>query len=424
MDTQGQANVEPEPPIDLPRHPMPVDSHPEMCGECGNESILADKESGEYVCGECGLVVGEIVSLDPEWRAFDLEQREKRTRTGIPSSELIHDKGMSTMIDSTNRDYTGRKLTPEQRDKNWRLIKWNRRSKVDNAKGRNLSHSLNIIHSYCNKLHIPKNAAEKSATLYRAVLNGGYVRGRSVREMTAACVYAIIREDRALKRPLKEFCKTLGMNKSERKAVARSYRFIHKMGKEDENLRRLMPKVDKASDTVAGIVNNMSLIPYIEQMSVGIARYVERPENRRNYTAGKDTQSMSAGILYVTTVLTRSDNMPEEKRVVLTQKMIADAASVTEVTLRNRMRGLEEQLSKDFGIDEVNWKEIANVLGIIVDDYIAKNKRGNGIPYNRLKREFSEYELDGYLHFLEETSIVESVGTQHAKFYKPNFAIA
>ncbi|HUV33736.1 MAG TPA: hypothetical protein VMW22_02320, partial [Candidatus Desulfaltia sp.] len=52
-------------------------------------------------------------------------------------------------------------------------------------------------------------------------------------------------------------------------------------------------------------------------------------------TAGKDPMGLAAAALYKACV------MCDEKR---TQKMIADAAGVTEVTIRNRYKGLKEAL--------------------------------------------------------------------------------
>ncbi|MTK64108.1 MAG: transcription initiation factor IIB, partial [Methanobacterium sp.] len=75
------------------------------CPECGSEKLINDHERGEVVCGACGLVIDDnIVDMGPEWRAFDHEQRDKRTRVGAPITYTIHDKGLSTMIDWRNKD--------------------------------------------------------------------------------------------------------------------------------------------------------------------------------------------------------------------------------------------------------------------------------------------------------------------------------
>jgi len=47
------------------------------CPACGGQ-LVTDRERGETVCAQCGLVVAETVDMGPEWRSFD---KEKRVRT-------------------------------------------------------------------------------------------------------------------------------------------------------------------------------------------------------------------------------------------------------------------------------------------------------------------------------------------------------
>jgi transcription initiation factor TFIIB len=48
------------------------------CPACGGP-LVTDRERGEVVCAQCGLVVAEsTVDVGPEWRSFD---KEKRVRT-------------------------------------------------------------------------------------------------------------------------------------------------------------------------------------------------------------------------------------------------------------------------------------------------------------------------------------------------------
>ncbi|MEE1151431.1 MAG: TFIIB-type zinc ribbon-containing protein, partial [Methanobrevibacter sp.] len=73
--------------------------------------MIGDYERAEVVCARCGLVIDEnLVDMGPEWRAFDHEQRDKRTRVGAPITYTIHDKGLSTMIDWRNKDIYGRDI--------------------------------------------------------------------------------------------------------------------------------------------------------------------------------------------------------------------------------------------------------------------------------------------------------------------------
>ncbi len=57
----------------------------EVCPECGSPRIIRDYKRGELICQDCGYVIEErYIDAGPEWRAFDSEQREKRSRVGAP----------------------------------------------------------------------------------------------------------------------------------------------------------------------------------------------------------------------------------------------------------------------------------------------------------------------------------------------------
>ena len=79
-----------------PRNPRPTRPS-RICPECGGR-LVSDAEHGETVCNECGLVVDENeIDHGPEWRAFDASERnEKKSRTGAPTTKMMHDKGLSS----------------------------------------------------------------------------------------------------------------------------------------------------------------------------------------------------------------------------------------------------------------------------------------------------------------------------------------
>jgi transcription initiation factor TFIIB len=86
------------------------------CPECDSENLIGDYERAEVDCADCGLVINEnLIDMGPEWRAFDHEQRDKRTRVGAPITYTIHDKGLSTMIDWRNKDIYGRDIPARSR---------------------------------------------------------------------------------------------------------------------------------------------------------------------------------------------------------------------------------------------------------------------------------------------------------------------
>jgi len=89
--------------------------------------------------------------------------------------------------------------------------------------------------------------------------------------------------------------------------------------------------IPTASLRVPKIASKVNVGERTQQRAVEILREAERLKT----TAGKDPMGLAAAALYIACV------MNDEKR---TQKMIADAAGVTEVTIRNRYKGLKEAL--------------------------------------------------------------------------------
>ena len=95
------------------------------CPECKSHTLVRDYERAELVCSDCGLVIDEnFIDQGPEWRAFDHDQRMKRSRVGAPMTYTIHDKGLSTMIDWRNRDSYGKTISSKNRAQLYRLRKW------------------------------------------------------------------------------------------------------------------------------------------------------------------------------------------------------------------------------------------------------------------------------------------------------------
>src|SRR2546422_2976702 len=74
------------------------------CPECNSGHLSFDYERGELICEECGLVLtDQMIDQGPEWRALDVEQGEKRARTGAPMTDTTPDQGPSTANGSKNQ---------------------------------------------------------------------------------------------------------------------------------------------------------------------------------------------------------------------------------------------------------------------------------------------------------------------------------
>ena len=84
----------------------------DKCPRCGKGPMIVDTAGGELFCGACGFVVKEkIEAVGPEWRAFSKEEKDDRSRGGIPTSIAMHDMGLATVIGGINKDASGKSLS-------------------------------------------------------------------------------------------------------------------------------------------------------------------------------------------------------------------------------------------------------------------------------------------------------------------------
>jgi transcription initiation factor TFIIB len=260
------------------------------------------------------------MSQGPEWRAFTQEERNSRNRVGVPISFSVHDKGLSTVIDRVNRDAYGRQLPLSTRLEMLRLRKWQIRTRIHSSVDRNLAQAMAELDRLTDRLHIPASVKERAAIIYRKALDNGLVRGRSIVAIAAASLYAACRATET-PRTLKEVS---AASRIKKKDVARCYRLL---------LRELdirMP-VEDPIRCVSKIASKVTISMKTQRTAIKILREAQR----RGIAAGKDPMGLAAAALYVACVL------EGEKK---TQKDIAEVANVTEVTVRNRYKGLKEAL--------------------------------------------------------------------------------
>ncbi len=293
----------------------------QSCPSCHGTRLIRDYECAEIVCMDCGLVVAsKITDRGPEWRAFDDDQRAKRTRVGAPLTYTIHDKGLSTMIDWHDRDIYGKSLSPGQKAQVYRLRKWQRRIRVSDATERNLAFALSEITKIANNLNLPKNILETASVIYRKAVKERLIRGRSIQGVTAAAIYLGCRQC-GLARTLEEIAQASTVNKKE---VGRSYRFLIK------ELNYTIPPL-KPSQYITKFSNQLTMQGKVEE----IAHKILASAKELKLTSGRGPTGIAAAASYIASVLTG-----ERK----TQREIAEIAQVTEVTIRNRYKELVERL--------------------------------------------------------------------------------
>ncbi|OYR99422.1 transcription initiation factor IIB 2 [Halorubrum sp. E3] len=287
------------------------------CPECDGR-LATDTEHGETVCSDCGLVVEEdSVDRGPEWRAFDSNERDSKSRVGAPTTNMMHDKGLSTNIGWQDKDAYGKSLSGRQRRRMQRLRTWNERFRTRDSKERNLKQALGEIDRMASALGLPDNVRETASVIYRRALSENLLPGRSIEGVATAALYAAARQV-GNPRSLDEFT---AVSRVEKMELTRTYRYV---------VRELGLRVQPA-DPTSYVPRFVSRLDLSEETQRVARELLEDAAKRTGITSGKSPVGLAAAAVYAAALLSN------EK---VTQSEVSAVADVSEVTIRNRYKEL------------------------------------------------------------------------------------
>ena len=273
--------------------------------------VITDQESGEVICSNCGLVISDNTQ-DSTDATYDMSRK-----TVLRNSFACYDLGHSTLIGRPNKDASGHILDSDMRSRMERLRRWDLRIKTSTYNNRNLRDAFDQLHTSKDKLGLPDALVERTAYIYRKAQQRGLVRGRVISAVLDAAIYIACRE-LGIPKTLKEIAVA---NNNKRRTLAKSYRLLI------SELDLKIPIID-STKCIIKISNAANLNEKTKRKAIDIMYDL----NRKEVPAGKDPMGIAATALYIACLHTG------EKR---TQTDIAQAAGVTEVTLRNRYRQIK-----------------------------------------------------------------------------------
>ena len=308
---------------------MVEERYVKKCPECSGINLFFNKDKGEIICKDCGLVIEDkMVDFTQEWREFDSEDGEKRRRTGAPMTYTQFDQGMGTDIGRKSELYG---LGGKDRNKFFRLRKWQYR--ISTAIERNLKLALAEMKRVASYLKLPKSVEEESARIYTLAVQKGLVRGRSMESVVAGALYAACRRHE-VPRTLDELSEASGIEKKE---IGRTYRFVTR-----ELGITILPS--NPADYIARFASSLKLSADTQTKAIEILDKAQRAE----LTSGRGPTGIAAASLYVSALI------HGEKR---TQREVADVAGVTEVTIRNRYKELLDKLNLEKDIKKIKKRK-------------------------------------------------------------------
>ena len=199
------------------------------------------------------------------------------------------------------------------------MRKLNKRARIANSRERNLAFALSEIDRKCSNMGLNRSIRESASAIYRKALEANLLRGRTIEGVVAASIYIACRQAQ-LPRTLDEVAAFTTAN---RKELGRIERFL----KRELEIKLAPPS---AVDYIPRFASQLELSSKSEVKAIEIVN------ESNGFTSGKGPQGVAAAALYISSIL-----LGERK----SQKDVAQAAGVTEVTVRNRYKEISENLN-------------------------------------------------------------------------------
>jgi transcription initiation factor TFIIB len=286
--------------------------------------VITDPDCGEIICSNCGMVLSDKIqeSSRPEKRTFNSSDRDNRDRTGIPTSLARHDMGLATIIANTDRDASGHKIDATMRSTMNRLRVWHFRTQAYRPTDKNLLQAFNELDLLKDKLSLPDASVQKAAYIYRKVQEKGLGRRRPIHTVLAAVIYIACRE-MEIPRTIKDISTNSNIKPNE---ISRLYRLLV------FELDIRIPLVDPMK-CITMISNKVNVSEKIKHHAMNI---MNDDIIKSQISAGKNPLGLAASILYLSCLINNSS---------IKQTVFAQAAGVTEVTIRNLCKKLKSKLN-------------------------------------------------------------------------------
>lgn len=283
---------------------------------CGDGQKITDPESGELICTKCGFVIYEKVGEEqPGWEGT-VNQPASRMRPGGRTTLARTGMGLSTIIGRPDKS-AGSGMDAVTRARFDRLRAWDFRIKGQDE--RTLRKAFMHLDRLRSTLNLSDAIVEKTAYIYRRAQERGLVRGRTMLAVMAAAIY-IVQREMGISGTLGDIIRTTNVKERD---LGRAYRVV---------LRELdikVPMIDPVK-CVSRVANRVNISERTKRKAMDMIYNVIK----KGLAAGKDPMGLAASVLYVACI---------ENGEPKSQAAIADAAGVSEVTLRKNQRMIMEQ---------------------------------------------------------------------------------
>jgi transcription initiation factor TFIIB len=274
-------------------------SHRTRCPQCGSSSLTKQLDRDLSSCIDCGFVNSQQTSKifpQPTKRIVTAEHNALRLKDKLSETKRFTHQGLSQTLEEWKKTKT-----------------WD---STDN----NLVRSLDFISNIAVELSLPKKALEASTLTYKAVLLKGLLKGRSMNTMVAAAIYVgCMQTEIAV--TINDIARVSNVSAIK---ICRYYKFL---------TRHLKFRVGvlKISEHSLEISTRLRLSDHLIELIKKTALALDESKD----FVGKAPVGVACAGIYLSSILAGE---------AITQRAIAEAARITEATIRSRCRDIEKTL--------------------------------------------------------------------------------
>lgn len=292
-----------------------------LCPECKIDppDLVEEYSSGDLVCGQCGLVVGDkIVDTRSEWRTFANEDGDDPSRVGAATNPILDGltENLETRISS--RDGGSGVAMSLQRAQ----------GRTAGNQNRHILDGFDLISNKVEMMHLGRATGEAAKQLFRRVHDEKILRGKSTEAIIAA-VLLIACKQSGDPRSFPEIQKYTGV---EKKAFAACFKDLQKtfdLGQESGGALN----VTSAVHLVNRFCNLLGLENIVIRSCIDVAERVRE----KGILDGRSPVTVAAACIYLTTTIWGIDR---------STKRISEATGVSPVTIKGSYRELLKDKEK------------------------------------------------------------------------------
>jgi len=281
---------------------------------CKKNRVVTDINTGEIACMNCGAVLSErVVDSGPENLGVSGEEYQANSRVGRKISLKMIDMGLSTIIESKDKDATGKGLSNENKRMFYRLRMWDRNSRSASTV-KSFQKAFTMLDGISAKLGLPEPVIEQTAYLFRKIAAKKILAGRSTAGILCAAIYITCRMTN-IPRTLQDVANAGNVNK---KNIQRTYRFLARE-------LDITPEIYNPTEFVTRIAKAVDISEKTERLAFKILNL----SARKGVSESKNPMAMAAAATYLASVRNN------EK---ISQLKISKVSGISAVTIRDRTK--------------------------------------------------------------------------------------